>query len=164
MTRSAPPPAGPTHGLAADSLDHRLAGAWRRAGLPPLLVLTLMACSGIPDPAVAPSSPTFVAPRPAAPAPSALPGRGKVFAAPPPSQGVREQAALASACRQDADRIVVTRDRGQLMRDDERDARVGTESSIYARRTETDRLGRIFERDRIAADCVQQNTRSAPRR
>ena len=77
---------------------------------------------------------------------------------------MRDQAALAAACRADADRVIMTRDRGQLMRDDDRDARVGTDASIYARRTETDRLGRIYERDRIAEDCVQQNTRTPPQR
>ena len=39
-------------------------------------------------------------------------------------------------------------------------------SSIYARRIETDRLGRVFERDRLAAECVQQQDTgpAAPRR
>jgi hypothetical protein len=84
---------------------------------------------------------------------------GPVFAAPQPSQAVRDRAALAEACRRDADRVVLYRDRGQLMREDERDARIGTEQSIYARRVETDRLGRAFERDRIAAECLEQDSR-----
>jgi hypothetical protein len=77
---------------------------------------------------------------------------------------VRDRAAAAAACRQDADRVVLYRDRGQLMREDERDARIGTEQSIYARRVETDRLGRLFERDRIAAECLEQDPRPAPPR
>jgi hypothetical protein len=149
------------------------------------LAIGLIACSG-PDPAVAPPSPIatvrppLAAPPPPGPptaplrattrggtplpppVPPAAPGPGQVFSAPAPGQAARDQAAVAAACRQDADRIVLYRDRGQLMREDERDSRVGTDASIYARRMETDRLGRIFERDRIAADCVQQNTRSAP--
>ena len=137
-----------------------------RAPLPGLLaagilIAGLAACRG-PDPAVAPPSAGFVAPRPAAPAAPRAPGQ--VYTAPPASQAVRDQAALAAACRADADRVIMTRDRGQLMRDDDRDARVGTDASIYARRTETDRLGRIYERDRIAEDCVQQNTRTTPQR
>ncbi len=141
---------------------------WLLSGLPTGLsvaaMFTLAACAGGPDPAVAPLGPTFAAP-PATARPVAAPSApGQIFVAPPPGEATRDRAALAAACRQDADRIVVYRDRGQLMREDERDARIGTESSIYARRGETDRLGRIFERDRIAADCVQQNTRSAPRR
>lgn len=79
---------------------------------------------------------------------------------PIPNPGVRAagNAPSAVACRQEADRVVLFRDRGQLMREDEREARVGVESSIYARRGETDRLGRIFERDRLAADCANQGT------
>lgn len=105
------------------------------------------------------------APAPAAPSRVSAPaGPGQVYSAPPPSQAVRDQAATAAGCRSEADRVIATRDRGQLMREDERDARVGTDASIYARRSETDRLGRLFERDRMAADCVQQNTRTAPQR
>ncbi|MBL6457871.1 hypothetical protein JMJ55_21265 [Belnapia sp. T6] len=89
-------------------------------------------------------------------------GTPNSYVAPPANAAVRDQAALAAACRADADRIVTYRDRGQLMREDERDARIGTDASIYARRAETDRLGRIFERDRIAEDCVQQNTTTPP--
>lgn len=121
-----------------------------------LLASGLIGCTGRPEPLPA-----------AAGAPAtraAMPTPGQVFTAPPPSQAVRDQAALAAGCRADADRIVTTRDRGQLMREDERDARVGTDASIYARRGETDRLGRIFERDRIAEDCLQQNTQTPPRR
>jgi hypothetical protein len=121
----------------------------------------LGACRG-PDPAVVPPSVGFAAPRAGAPAAPRSPGQ--VYSAPAPGQAVRDQAALAAACRSDADRIIITRDRGQLMREDERDARIGTDSSIYARRAESDRLGRIYERDRIAEDCVQQNTRTAPQR
>ncbi len=91
---------------------------------------------------------------------------GPAFAidAPQAPQPARDRAAVAEACRRDADRIVLYRDRGQLMREDERDARVGTEQSIYARRVEIDRLGRIFERDRIAAECLRQQGTSAPPR
>lgn len=90
---------------------------------------------------------------------------GPAFAAPPPSQAMRDRAALAEACRRDADRVVLYRDRGQLMREDERDARVGTDASIYARRIETDRLGRVFERDRVADECLEQGAApTAPRR
>ena len=102
-----------------------------------------------------------VAARPA----SRAAGSGPSYAAPPPSQAVRDRVALAESCRRDADRVVLYRDRGQLMREDERDARIGTDSSIYARRIETDRLGRVFERDRVAAECLDQGTaRPSPRR
>lgn len=116
----------------------------------------------------APPPPSRFSAAPAAPAiagrPAPRAGPGTTLAAPPPGQGARDRAAVAEACRRDADRVVLYRDRGQLMREDERDARIGTDSSIYARRIETDRLGRVFERDRIAAECVDQGTGPAPRR
>jgi hypothetical protein len=60
---------------------------------------------------------------------------------------------------------VLYRDRGQIMREDDRDARVGTDASPFARRFETDRLGRVFERDRIAAECLEQDSPApSPRR
>ena len=91
--------------------------------------------------------------------------RRQSFVSPPPSQAVRDRAAVAEACRRDADRVVLYRDRGQLMREDDRDARVGTDASPFARRFETDRLGRVFERDRIAAECLQQDPPApSPRR
>ncbi len=123
------------------------------------LLALVAACASGPDPAVVPLTVN------AAPSRAAIaPGPGAVPTVPPPGAALRDQAALAAACRTDADRIVTFRDRGQLMREDERDARIGTDASIYARRSETDRLGRIYERDRIAADCVQENSRTAPQR
>jgi len=122
-------------------------------------------CAGgdAPPPRVPP--PIAAAPQSGRAAPRA--GPGPVIDAPQPPQVARDRAAIAEACRRDADRVVLYRDRGQLMREDERDARVGTDSSIYARRIETDRLGRVFERDRLAAECVQQQDTgrtAAPRR
>ena len=111
----------------------------------------------VPLPGAAPSASLAGRPAPRA-------GSGPAFASPPPSQAVRDRAALVESCRRDADRIVLYRDRGQLMREDERDARIGTDASIYARRTETDRLGRVFERDRIAAECLEQGAGPPARR
>ena len=132
----------------------------------PLLLLVGAVVAGSPGCAqrdVAPlSSPASVAPPAGRPAPRT--GSSPAFASPPPSQATRDRAALAETCRRDADRIVLYRDRGQLMREDERDARIGTDASIYARRAETDRLGRVFERDRIAAECLQQGATPPPTR
>ena len=114
-----------------------------------------------PPPRAAAMPPVAVAGRPAPRTGAA----GQSFASPPPSQAVRDRAAVAEACRRDADRVVLYRDRGQLMREDDRDARVGTDASPFARRFETDRLGRVFERDRIAAECLQQDSPApSPRR
>ena len=115
------------------------------------LALSLVACApGGRDPAISPISL----------APPAAAGQAAGTA----GQATRDQAAVAAACRRDADRIIVTRDRGQLMREDERDSRIGSQASIYSQRAETDRLGRLFERDRLADQCVQENTRAAPQR
>ena len=132
----------------------------------PLLLLIGAVVAGSPGCArMEGAPPPSVAPVAAAgrPAPAANFGPATTAAAPPP-QAARDRAAQVEACRRDADRIVLYRGRGQLMREDERDARIGTDSSIYARRTETDRLGRIFERDRIAAECLEQDTRPQPAR
>ena len=125
-----------------------------------LVLIGLAACSEGRDPAI---SAVAVPPPRGAAAPAVPTGPGQIYRAPAPGQAVRDQAAVAAACRGDADRIIVTRDRGQLMREDEAASRVGSQASIYSQRAETDRLGRIFERDRIASDCVQENTRGAPR-
>ncbi|TDG30709.1 hypothetical protein E2C05_13340 [Paracraurococcus ruber] len=138
----------------------------------PLPCLTLLAilgglaaCApGGRDPAVGPVSVGTGPAAPARPAPAGPGAPGQVLAAPPPGAAMRDQAAIAAACRRDADRIVTTRDRGQLMREDERDSRIGSQASIFAQRAETDRLGRIFERDRLADQCVQENTRTPPQR
>ena len=129
-----------------------------------LLASGLIGCTTGPIPmrSATPAAPAVATPVfPAAAAPR-TPAPGQVITAPPASQAMRDQAAVAAGCRLDADRIVTTRDRGQLMREDERDARVGTDASIYARRGEIDRLGRLYERDRIADECLQQNTRGTP--
>lgn len=68
----------------------------------------------------------------------------------------RAQAASAAACREQADRVIARQDRGQLLREDERNARLGTETGSYGVRTQIDSLGRQFRRDQIAQDCVRQ--------
>ncbi len=69
----------------------------------------------------------------------------------------RSQAATASACRSEADRVVTRQDRGQILREDERNARLGTETGSYGVRTQIDALGRQFRRDQITQDCIRQN-------
>jgi hypothetical protein len=134
----------------------------------PLLLMVLAGAAGCagndaPPPSSATAMPPVAAAGRPAPRPGAAPAQS--FVSPPPSQAVRDRAAVAEACRRDADRVVLYRDRGQLMREDDRDARVGTDASPYARRFETDRLGRVFERDRIAAECLQQDSPApSPRR
>jgi len=108
-----------------------------------------------PEPAVAPRSVPSTA-APAAP--------GQTFAAPAPSPAQRDAAALAAACRSEADRIIALRDRGQLLREEERDARLGSDASIYDLRVPIDRLGRQFARDQVMDECILQNQQTTPRR
>jgi hypothetical protein len=74
------------------------------------------------------------------------------------------QASLAAACNQQADRVLVQRDRSEIMREDERDSRQGTFDSPFTLRAPLDQMGRRFERDQMARDCVLRNTRGTPDR
>jgi len=69
---------------------------------------------------------------------------------------------LRLECREAADRTLVRQDRGQLIREDERNARLGSETGAQGFRTTFDTLGRQFRRDRLAADCERQNGYAAP--
>jgi hypothetical protein len=134
-----------------------------------LLAVGLVACGGN-DPAVAPASPLLGAPRTSLVQPGAsvpvnpgTPSRPSDIYTGPAAETRREQAAVAAACRREADRIIAFRDRGQLMREDERDARLGSDSGPYPLLSmDTRRLSRLYERDRIAEECVRQNTASPP--
>jgi hypothetical protein len=92
---------------------------------------------------------------PAAPAPPISPGIG---GGPPAALGTAAgpQDALVEACRREATRVVLYRDRGQQMRMDEGDSRVGVQANVPTLRAESDRLGQQFERDRLAEECVRQ--------
>lgn len=132
----------------------------------PLVLLAAALLAGASGCAGEGNAPPPFSAAPWRPAPGAAGGPTTFASQPQPQpQAAGNRAAIVEACRRDAERVVLYRDRGQLMREDERDARVGTDSSIYARRIETDRLGRAFERDRLAAECVrQQDTGPVPRR
>ena len=75
-----------------------------------------------------------------------------------------QNVSVRAACREAADRTITRQDRGQLMREDERDSRLGTESSVLSSRAVSDQMGRQFRRDRMAADCERQNQYAAPDR
>ncbi|MBI0535111.1 hypothetical protein D9599_05930 [Roseomonas sp. KE2513] len=70
---------------------------------------------------------------------------------------------MASACRSQAERVVNYRDRGQTMRADDYNARIGT-TSYLGPQVMTDQIAQVYERDRIAADCVRsaEPPRAAP--
>jgi hypothetical protein len=76
-------------------------------------------------------------------------------AAPPPATGTdRERAAANAACRAEAERVVRYRDRGQLMRQDDYNARVGTTSNLGPQ-VITDQIAQVYDRDRLAAECMR---------
>jgi hypothetical protein len=73
--------------------------------------------------------------------------------------------AVAAACREQAQQIIARQDRSQLMREDERDSRLGAEVTPFTLRTQTDRLGRGFQYDRLVNECIRRNVEAgAPAR
>jgi hypothetical protein len=81
-------------------------------------------------------------------------------ARPPADPG---EASIRAACRAEADRVMANRERGQIMRADEREARIGALEGGGLRRT-SDSLGERFERDRMVEDCVARNRATPPGR
>ena len=73
---------------------------------------------------------------------------------------------VVGACREQSLRVIARQDRSQLIREDERDSRLGAEATPFTFRSQTDRLGRQFQYERMVDECVRQNTqaglRSAP--
>ncbi len=68
--------------------------------------------------------------------------------------------AVVAACREEVTSILRRQDRSQLIREDERDARLGAEATPFTQRAAQDRLGRAFSQQRMIDDCVRENTRS----
>ncbi|MBR0653722.1 hypothetical protein [Plastoroseomonas arctica] len=64
---------------------------------------------------------------------------------------------IEEACRRESERVVLFRDRGQQMRIDEGENRLGSQTSISNERAQSDIAGRSYERDRLARDCVRQS-------
>lgn len=67
-------------------------------------------------------------------------------------------AARESACRAEAERVLLLRDRGQAMRDDEAESRLGT-SGTENRSFSSGVLGQRFELRRMTEDCMRQGLR-----
>lgn len=138
----------------------------------PLLAVTLLAgCdifSGVargPDPAV---QNTAVTPRDQVRGTGYAGSGGNWPAGSRPPQGgaVRDQAAVAEACQRDIDRVISTRDRGQLMREDEAGNRQGSDAMAYSPssfRMQMDQMGRAYERDRLVRQCIERNNTAAAR-
>jgi hypothetical protein len=88
-------------------------------------------------------------------------------AAPQPQSGAdRTRSQVNAACRAEAERVVRYRDRGQVMRQDDYNARVGTQDYLGPQ-VMSDQLAQIHDRDQIAAACVRgasgpESARGAP--
>lgn len=82
---------------------------------------------------------------------------------PPPlrNEALRTNDAAAAACRAEAERTVLFRDRGQTMRSDDYNARVGT-TSYLGPRVITDDIARSYDRDRYAAECLRAGREADP--
>ena len=78
-----------------------------------------------------------------------------------PGDAVRTNPQVAQACREETARRIQRQDRGQLMREDERDSRLGSETVSSSQAMQTDRLGRQFQFDREMQDCIRANTQAS---
>jgi len=79
----------------------------------------------------------------------------------PRSAESADRSAVAAACRTQAERVVNYRDRGQTMRHDDYNARVGT-TSYLGPQVITDQIAQTYERDRMAAECVRGANNQRP--
>ncbi|MBC9177389.1 hypothetical protein [Pseudoroseomonas ludipueritiae] len=88
---------------------------------------------------------------------------GACAAAAPRSAEQRQQDQAAAICRQDVERTMRFRDRGQLMRTDEAESRLGAGSFTGARDGSmgTERLSAQFERDQMIDSCVRGATNAS---
>ena len=81
-----------------------------------------------------------------------------------PGDALRTNPPVAQARREETARRIQRQDRGQLMREDERDSRLGSETVSSSQAMQTDRLGRQFQFDRETQECIRANTQqSMPR-
>jgi hypothetical protein len=69
-----------------------------------------------------------------------------------------ERATITEACRNEATRVVQWRDRGQLMRTDETESGLGTQTIAPYDRVAWDRYVQQTTRDRMTAECVRGAT------
>jgi len=87
------------------------------------------------------------------------------FGPPPPAPGARStNPQVVAACRSEAAAVITRQDRGQLIREDERNSRLGSETTgTLAFRAPIDRLSREYRFERMVEECVRANTlASAP--
>ena len=76
----------------------------------------------------------------------------------------RQEGAALAACRQEAERVMRVRERGQTMRVDEAESRLGAgpfTGTTMAGSMNTDRLGARYEQDRMVQDCLRSRDEGA---
>jgi hypothetical protein len=85
---------------------------------------------------------------------------GACATAAPRSAEQRQQDSATAACRQEVERTVRYRDRGQTMRRDEAESRLGAGAftDAVAGSMSTDRLSSLYAQDRMIDDCVRGAT------
>ncbi|HEV7456130.1 MAG TPA: hypothetical protein VGN96_05085 [Roseococcus sp.] len=90
-----------------------------------------------------------------------LAGCAQGFAPPPPPPGARSSnPQVVAACRAQAASIITRQDRGQLIREDERNSRLGSETTgSLAFRAPIDRLSREYRFEQMVDECVRANAR-----
>jgi hypothetical protein len=94
-----------------------------------------------------------------------LAGCAAGFGPPPPPPGARStNPEVVRACRAQAAAVITRQDRGQLIREDERQSRLGSETTgTLAFRAPIDRLSREYRFEQMVEECVRANTQaSAP--
>jgi hypothetical protein len=70
--------------------------------------------------------------------------------------------AVVAACREAMAQQISRQDRGQLIREDERQARLGSDTmGTIGFRAPLDRMGREFQYERMVEQCVRQNTQAS---
>ncbi len=69
----------------------------------------------------------------------------------------RDDDVTEARCRDASDRMLTREDRGQLLREDERNARLGSETGGMGIRSQIDAMGRQARLEQMVRDCVRQN-------
>jgi hypothetical protein len=89
---------------------------------------------------------------------------GACAAPAPRSADQQQQDATNAACRQEAERVMRFRDRGQLMRQDEPESRLGSGafSGATTGSMSPDRLSSRFQQDRMIDECVRGANEAPP--
>ena len=79
--------------------------------------------------------------------------------APPRPGDPRTNPDVARACREQAARELQRQDRGQLLREDESNSRLGSGFGALPATSQSDALGRQFLFERRINECIRANTR-----